>query len=102
MNKNNFSSPVEAPPDKEPILRVKRATKNLARQIEEQIEQQPMVALGAVAGLGFIAGSLLGSRLGQLALAVAGGYALHDMLQKEGGVEKLMKEGIDKLTGEHN
>jgi ElaB/YqjD/DUF883 family membrane-anchored ribosome-binding protein len=55
--------------------------KSLGEQLETQMSSRPYVALGAVAGISFLAGSLLGSRIGQLAVAIGIGYAATHFLQ---------------------
>jgi hypothetical protein len=81
------------------IARLRAVTRNLAAQVEEQIGKRPYVVIGAAAGLGFVAGSLFGSRLGQVLLAVGLGYALKNALGGELGVERI-QAGLEKLTGE--
>jgi hypothetical protein len=83
------------------IARLRDVGRNLGEQIEVQLRERPYVVMGAVAGLGFAAGSLLGSRLGQIAIALAGGYLLRNAIKSDGqGVQRFVKEGIDKLTQE--
>jgi hypothetical protein len=78
--------------------------RNLGGQIETQMQERPFVVLGATLGFGFAAGALFGSRLGQIALALAAGYGLRNLVASEGGipqgdrVEHFVKEGIDKIT----
>jgi hypothetical protein len=55
--------------------------KSLGRSLESQMTTRPYVVLGAVAGGAFVAGSLLGSRIGQLAIAIGVGYAATRLLQ---------------------
>ena len=57
------------------IARLREVGRNLGGQIDEQVRKRPYVGLGAAAGVGFVAGSLLGSRLGQVLLAAGIGYA---------------------------
>lgn len=81
------------------IARLRNVSRNLAAQIEEQVGKRPYVVIGAAAGIGFVAGSLFGSRLGQALLAVGLGYALKNALGGELGVERI-QAGLEKLTGE--
>lgn len=81
------------------IARLREVTRNLATQIGEQVGKRPYVVIGAAAGVGFVAGSLFGSRLGQVLLAVGLGYALKNALAGELGVERI-QAGLEKLTGE--
>jgi hypothetical protein len=81
--------------------RVREITRNLGEQLETQIHERPFVVLGAVAGASFVAGSLLGSRLGQIAVAIAGGYLVRNALNQAagpGGVQRVVKESIEKIT----
>lgn len=82
--------------------RLRAAGKNLGTQLEEQVRKRPYVVLGAAAGVGFVAGSLLGSRLGQLLIAVGIGYAAREALEEGAagaGIDRI-REGIEQLTGE--
>ncbi len=55
--------------------------KSMGKTLETQMSSRPYVVLGAVAGASFVAGSLLGSRIGQLAVAIGVGYAATRFLQ---------------------
>jgi ElaB/YqjD/DUF883 family membrane-anchored ribosome-binding protein len=79
------------------IERLREAGRNLGSQLEEQMVRRPYVVVGAAAGIGFVAGSLFGSRLGQMILAVGVGYAAKNVLASSGGLEKI-RSGIDKLA----
>ena len=79
--------------------RLREAGRNLGSQIDEQVRKRPYVVLGAAAGIGFVAGSLLGSRLGQVLLAAGLGYAAKRVLGDDFGIERIQTE-IEKLTGE--
>jgi len=79
--------------------RLREVGRNLGAQIDQQVRKSPYVALGAAAGIGFVAGSLFGSRLGQLLLAAGIGYAAKNALGDELGIERL-QAGLEKLTGE--
>jgi ElaB/YqjD/DUF883 family membrane-anchored ribosome-binding protein len=81
--------------------RLRAAGKNLGTQLEEQVRKRPYVIIGAAAGAGFIAGSLLGSRLGQLLIAAGIGYAAREALEGGAGVDRI-REGIEELTGERS
>jgi ElaB/YqjD/DUF883 family membrane-anchored ribosome-binding protein len=84
--------------------KIRDVGKNLGDQLETQMKDRPYVVLGAVAGVGFVAGSLLGSRLGQVAIALAGGYLVRNMIKGGGSgeVQRIVKEGLDKLTQERS
>ncbi len=79
--------------------RLRDVGRNLSEQIDEQVHKRPYVALGAAAGIGFVAGSILGSRLGQVLLAAGVGYAAKQLLGGEFGLDRL-KAGLEELTGE--
>jgi hypothetical protein len=80
------------------VDRLVAVSRNLGRQLEAQVRERPLVALGAAAGVGFVAGSLLGSRLGQIAIALGIGYLAKNLVNGEpGGVERLVERGIEKL-----
>ena len=114
MNKNEFSTSANEPNrstigggemkgEQEGLSmeRIKSVGQNLGQQIEQQLSDRPYVVLGAVAGVGFVAGALIGSRLGQIAVAIAGGYLIRNAIRAQGGdLQKVVKQGIDKLTNE--
>jgi hypothetical protein len=85
------------------LEKIRAAGRNIGEQLQQQLEERPYVVLGAVAGAGFVAGALVGSRLGQIAVAIGGGYLVRNLLRGQGGdVQKLVKQGIDKLTSERS
>ncbi|HTB79198.1 MAG TPA: hypothetical protein VK762_38405 [Polyangiaceae bacterium] len=79
--------------------RLREVGRNLGNQIDEQVRKRPYAVLGAAAGFGFVAGSILGSRLGQMLLAAGVGYAAKRVLGGDFGIERLQAE-LEKLTGE--
>jgi ElaB/YqjD/DUF883 family membrane-anchored ribosome-binding protein len=81
------------------MARLREAGKNLGTQLEEQVRKRPYVVIGAAAGLGFVAGSLFGSRLGQVLLAAGLGYLAKNVLEGDIGIDHI-KEGIERLTNE--
>jgi ElaB/YqjD/DUF883 family membrane-anchored ribosome-binding protein len=81
------------------LSRLRELTRNLGGQLEEQARKRPYVALGAAVGVGFVAGSLLGSRLGQALLAAGIGYVAKNLIDGDIGVERL-QENIEKLAHE--
>jgi ElaB/YqjD/DUF883 family membrane-anchored ribosome-binding protein len=81
------------------IDRLREAGRNLGSQIDEQVRKRPYVMLGAAAGFGFVAGAVLGSRLGQVLLAAGVGYAAKRVLGGDFGIERIQAE-IEKLAGE--
>src|SRR5580700_9039561 len=79
--------------------RLREVGKNLGGQVDDQVQKRPYIVIGAAAGAGFIAGSILGSRLGQILLATGVGYAAKQLLGSDFGLERL-QAGLEKLTGE--
>jgi ElaB/YqjD/DUF883 family membrane-anchored ribosome-binding protein len=75
------------------------AGRNLSTQVDEQVQKRPYVAIGAAAGIGFVAGSLFGTRLGQLVMALGLGYLTKSMLGDRASFESL-QAGLEKMTGE--
>jgi ElaB/YqjD/DUF883 family membrane-anchored ribosome-binding protein len=80
------------------LARLREAGKNVGAQIEEQVQKRPHVVIGAAAGLGFVAGSLFGSRLGQVLLAAGLGYVARNFV--EGGDIDRLREGLERLARE--
>ncbi len=72
--------------------------KNLGGQIDAQVRRRPYVAVGAAAGIGFVAGSFLGSRLGQMLLAAAIGFAAKSVLEGDLSAETV-RTRLEKLAG---
>jgi ElaB/YqjD/DUF883 family membrane-anchored ribosome-binding protein len=81
------------------MARLREAGRNLGTQLEEQIHKRPYMVIGAAAGVGFVAGSLLGSRLGQLVLAASIGYVAKNVLEGDIGMDRI-QEGIERLAHE--
>ena len=79
--------------------RLKEVGRNLGDQIETQLRERPSVVIGVATGLGFVAGRLMGSRLGQIAVALAGGYLVRNVIT-HGGVGNVVRDGIERLTDE--
>lgn len=84
---------------KRDLERWRAVGRNLAVQVDEQVQKRPYVAVGAAAGLGFVAGSLFGSRLGQMLLAIGMGYAVKAILGDGASLEAL-EAGLERMTGE--
>jgi ElaB/YqjD/DUF883 family membrane-anchored ribosome-binding protein len=81
------------------MSRLREVGRNLGAQIEEQVDKRPYVVIGAAAGIGFVAGSLFGSRLGQVLLAAGLGYLAKNVLNGDIDVERI-QEGLEKLAHE--
>ena len=79
--------------------RLREVGRNLGDQLDEQVRKRPYAVIGAAAGLGFVAGSILGSRLGQVLLAVGVGYAAKRVLGDEFGIDRL-QAGLERLASE--
>ncbi len=81
------------------IRELAEVARNLGSQIDEQVHKRPYVVVGSTAVLGFVAGSLFGSRFGQLVLAVGLGYVARNVLGGEIDVASI-GAGVGKLAGE--
>jgi hypothetical protein len=81
------------------VARLRELGRNLGGQFEEQARKRPYAMLSAAAGVGFVAGSLLGSRLGQIVLAAGVGSVARNVLGGELGQE-LLRQAIDKIAPE--
>jgi hypothetical protein len=79
--------------------RLREVGRNLGGQLDEQVRKRPYAVLGAAAGFGFVAGSILGSRFGQVLLAAGVGYAAKRVLGDEFGVDRI-QAGLERLTRE--
>ena len=71
----------------------------LGAQLEAHARKHPYATISAAAGLGFVAGSLFGSKLGQVALAAGAGYVAKNVLEGDLAVE-LLRQAIEKLAPE--
>ncbi|HZU83081.1 MAG TPA: hypothetical protein VE987_09205 [Polyangiaceae bacterium] len=80
------------------MARLREVGRNLGMQVGEQARKRPYVALGAAAGVGFVAGSLFGSRLGQMLLAAGLGYFAKNVL--EGDIGERLQDNIEKIAHE--
>ena len=81
------------------VDRLREVGRNLGEQLDEQVRKRPYVVLGAAAGAGFVAGSVLGSRQEHLPQAAGVGYAAKHVLGGEFGLDRL-QAGLERLTGE--
>ena len=71
---------------------------NLGEQIDRQVRRRPYVIVGAAAGIGFVAGSLLGSKLGQMLLAMGIGFFVKSALDGDFSTETV-RAGLEKFAG---
>jgi DUF883 C-terminal glycine zipper region len=83
------------------VSRLREVGKNLGEQIEEQVQKRPYVVIGAAAGVGFVAGSLFGSRLGQMLLAAGLGYLAKHLVAGDIDVGRL-QEKLEEISGERS
>jgi ElaB/YqjD/DUF883 family membrane-anchored ribosome-binding protein len=77
------------------LSRLREAGIRARRQLEEQVRKRPYTVLGATAGVGFVVGSVLGSRLGQVAVAAGIGYLAKSLLERD--VVDRLRLQIEKL-----
>jgi hypothetical protein len=61
------------------LRRVLDEAKSMGERLGTRMSSRPYIVLGAVAGVSFLAGGLLATRIGQLAVAGALGHALTRM-----------------------
>jgi ElaB/YqjD/DUF883 family membrane-anchored ribosome-binding protein len=78
--------------------RLRQVGKNLGDQIDRQVRKRPYVIVGAAAGVGFVAGSILGSRLGQMLLAAGVGFLAKSALDGDFSPERV-RSGLEKFVG---
>jgi ElaB/YqjD/DUF883 family membrane-anchored ribosome-binding protein len=78
--------------------RLREVGQNLGAQIDEQVHKRPYVVAGVAAGLGFVAGSFLGSRLGQLILAGGIGFLVKSAMDGDFSAERL-RSRLEKIAG---
>ena len=83
------------------VARLREVGKNLGSQIEEQVQKRPYVVIGAAAGIGFVAGSLFGSRLGQMLLAAGLGYVAKNLVGGDIDVDRL-QEKLEEISGDRS
>lgn len=79
---------------------VRSMARDLNAQLATQVREKPYAAIGLAAGAGFVAGSILGSRIAQLGVAAAAGYLARDVMQgSEVGSElrRMVDRVLDRL-----
>lgn len=81
------------------IRELTNVVSNLGSQLDQQVHKRPYVVVGGTAVLGFVAGSLFGSRFGQLVLAVGIGYIARNVLGGEIDAASI-EAGVGKIAGE--
>jgi ElaB/YqjD/DUF883 family membrane-anchored ribosome-binding protein len=79
--------------------RLREVGRNLGGQLDDQVKKRPYVVIGAAAGVGFVAGSILGSRLGQVLLAAGMGYLAKHVFAGDLGIDRI-QAGLERLTGD--
>jgi hypothetical protein len=96
------SARTESASGSRPRIRLDRLVevgRNLGGQLDEQVHKRPYAVLGAALGLGFAAGSVLGSRLGQVLLAGGLGYVAKHFLGPDFGIERIQAT-LERLAAE--
>jgi hypothetical protein len=81
------------------MARLREVGRNLSGQLDDQVRKRPYAVVGAAAGIGFVAGSILGSRLGQVLLAAGMGYMAKHVLAGDFGIDRI-QAGLERLTGD--
>jgi ElaB/YqjD/DUF883 family membrane-anchored ribosome-binding protein len=81
------------------VARLREAGRNLGAQIDEQVHKRPYMVVGAATGIGLLAGSIFGSRVGQVLLAAGVGYAAKNIIGGNISIERI-QAGIEKLARE--
>ena len=85
----------------ERLARVRTVAQNLNRQIDHQMKERPWAMMAGAATTGFLAGSILGSRIAQLAVAAAAGYLGRDLIERSGVADDLrraLRGALDTAT----
>jgi hypothetical protein len=83
------------------LSKIKRASSSLGSEITTYVKKQPMASIGIALGTGFVLGSVLGTRLGRIALVAAAGYAAQELAEAalgKGGVRQLLVQEVQKLA----
>jgi hypothetical protein len=83
------------------LAKIKRAGLGVTEGIGAYVKEQPVAAVGIALGAGFVLGSILGNRLGRVALTAAVGYAAQELIEGvlgAGGVRKLVVDEVSKLA----
>ena len=93
----------QAGPDEEhsgiDVARLREAGLRARRRLEDEMRKRPYAVLGASAGVGFVLGSVLGSRFGQMIVAAGIGYFGKSLLERDVverlrlQIERLVREG---------
>jgi ElaB/YqjD/DUF883 family membrane-anchored ribosome-binding protein len=81
------------------MARLREVGRNLSGQLDDQVRKRPYAVVGAAAGVGFVAGSILGSRLGQVLLAAGLGYLAKHVVAGDFGIDRI-QAGLERLTGD--
>ena len=72
--------------------------KSLGQRLDSQMSTHPYAVLGAVAGTSFLAGALLGSRIGRFTVAIGLGYAATRFAQENDlDLREVAKKAVDRL-----
>jgi DUF883 C-terminal glycine zipper region len=81
---------------------VRTVARDLNAQLATQVRERPYVTIGFAAGAGFVAGSVLGSRIAQLGVAIAAGYLAREMMEGSevaGELKRLIDQALERFGG---
>lgn len=81
--------------------KIKKAGTNARDEISAYVKKEPLAAVAIAVGTGFVLGSIVGSRLGRLALMAAAGSVVQEMMAgalEEVGARKLVADEASKPT----
>jgi hypothetical protein len=87
--------------DRSQLDQLARAARNVGEDVANYVRRRPVAAIGIAAGAAFVAGTVLGSRVGRFALIMAAGSLAQDILDEslgEGGVKKLVTDELSRLV----
>jgi hypothetical protein len=83
--------------------RVLEMARKLGADATAQARRRPQLAIGVALAVGFVAGSVLGTRLGQVLVAGAAGYLIKHVLLGDSALEELrrsLERIVDGTGGE--
>ena len=80
-----------------------RVARDVGGEIAAYVKKRPVAAVGVAAGAGFVVGTLVGSRIARVALTMAAGYAVQEIVEGalgEGGVKKVIADELARRRRE--
>jgi hypothetical protein len=106
MNENRFAGDDNSRPPRrdvaerasEELARIKRVGSKAGGEISSYVRKQPLAALGIALGTGFVLGSVVGSRLGRMALVAVAGYAAQELIEGALGKGALRRVVVSELA----